>query len=287
MNKKLSQDIWFRLSFWGGLLLGGLLSLLLILNNDLEFCAQLTCYSYSLELFALPIHVVASGMALAAFRATIFRSDQTNTQIEAAIVQNRFKNYIDHKKEFMNLLDAFESSYDVKIKSRLYLYKNIFPENSPTRMKFDSKNLNNDKSWIDSFLTQFNESIKEFEGLHMRISVNYNSPSNNEIARWLSSYLMLIHQLDINFPRSQMVSESFKGLFSSYDHINMIPPNIGESLLVISAYFKDLASFCLPSRIEGLKIDGIVTTDGRFDERLKVFIDDQGLDKGKKHPLTS
>jgi len=75
MNNKLSSDLIFIISFWGGLALGFLLYVLLIVNNDLVLCFDLNCYSRALDIFSLPLSLVAGGMGLAAFRATIFRSN--------------------------------------------------------------------------------------------------------------------------------------------------------------------------------------------------------------------
>ncbi|MFT5420423.1 MAG: hypothetical protein ACI9D5_001167 [Candidatus Endobugula sp.] len=274
MNDKLSNDPLFSISFWGGLFLGGFLYLLLILNNDFEFCFELACYNHALDIFSLPISVAAGGMALAAFRATIFRSDQTRAQIEETIIQNKFKNYIDHKKEFVGMLDMLETAHSVKITNRLHLYKNIFPENSPVCMKFDSKELDCEKSWIDFQLDKFNASIKKYNEIGIKICTNYKSPSHKEVSRWLSDYLVLIYKLDLAFPENRLVSNEFKGLFSDCDKFNMIPSDIGNSFYVISEYFKHLASFSLPSRSESINIEGLASVGDRFDERLKVFTRD-------------
>ena len=271
MNDKLSSDLIFRISFWGGLGLGLILYVLLVVNNDLVFCFELSCYSGTLEIFSLPLSVVAGGMGPAAFRATIFRSDQTRAQISESILQNKFKNYIDHKKELMSLLDMIESAHGVKITNRPSLYKNLFPKNSPTCVMFESKELDCDRSWLDFQLDEFNELIIEYNEIGTKICVNDKFLSEREVARWLSNYLLLIFKLDITFPDGLVISDQYKGLFSDSDELNCIPPSIGNSFYVVSEYFEHLSSFALPSRDEAICIKGIASFDTRFDKWLEVF----------------
>ncbi|WP_166370643.1 hypothetical protein [Psychromonas sp. SA13A] len=270
-NNKLSNDLIFRISFWGGLFLGFLLWVLLVVNNDLVFCFDLSCYDRTLDIFSLPLSVMAGGMALAAFRASIFRSNQTREQIRETITQNKFKNYIDHKKELMSLLDMLEKAHGIIITNRPYLYKNLFPRNSPVCVMFDSKELDCDRSWLDFQLDEFNELIIKYKEIGTKICVDDNSLSEREVARWLSSYLFLIFKLDIAFPESSVVSEHYKGVFSDSDEVNRIPTGISRSFYVVSEYFEHLSSFALPSRSESIRIDGIVSFDNRFDQWLEVF----------------
>jgi len=271
MNNKLSSDLIFIISFWGGLALGLLLYVLLIVNNDLVFCFNLGCYGRTLDIFSLPLSVVAGGMGFAAFRATIFRSNQTRAQISETIVQNKFKNYIDHKKELMSLLDMLESAHGVTITNRPYLYKNLFPKNSPVCVMFDSKELDCDRSWLEFQLDEFNELIVKYNEIGTKICVGDKSLSEREVARWLSNYLLLIYKLEITFPDSLIISNRYKGLFSYSDELNRIPPSIDSSFYVVSEYFEHLSSFSLPSRAESIRIKGIASFGTRFDEFLQVF----------------
>lgn len=274
MNNKLSSDWIFIISFWGGLAIGFLLYVLLLANNDLVFCFDLNCYGRVLDIFSLPLSVAAGGMGLAAFRATIFRSNQTSKQISETIVQNKFKNYIDHKKELINLLDMLESAHRLKITNRPYLYKNLFPRNSPVCVIFDSKELDCDRSWLEFRLDEFNDLIIKYNKIGMKICVDDKSLSKREVARWLSNYLLLIFKLDIIFPDSLIVSNQYRGLFSDSDELNRIPPSIGSSFYVVSEYFEHLSSFSLPSRPESISIEGIASFDARFDTWLEVFTRD-------------
>lgn len=274
MNNKLSSDPIFIISFWGSLFLGFLLYVLLVVNNDLVFCFDLDCYDRTLDIFSLPLSVVAGGMGLAAFRATIFRSNQTRAQISETISQNKFKNYIDHKKELMSLLDMLQAAHGVTITNRPYLYKKLFPKNSPVCVMFDSKELDCDRSWLDFQLDEFNELIIKYNEIGTKICVNDKSLSEQEVARWLSNYLLLLCKLDITFPDSLIISDQYKGLFSDSDELNRIPPSINSSLYVVSEYFEHLSSFALPSRPEGVSIEGIVSFDTRFDKWLEVFTRD-------------
>jgi hypothetical protein len=274
MNNKLSSDLIFILSFWGSLFIGLLLYLFLIINNDLVLCFDLSCYSKAMDIFSLPLSVVAGGMGLAAFRATIFRSNQTRMQISETIAQNKFKNYIDHKKELMILLDMLQSAHDVKIINRPHLYKTLFPKNSPVCVVFDSKELDCDRSWLDFQLDEFNKLIDKYNEIGAKICVNDKSLSEREVARWLSDYLFLIFKLDLTFSSSVMVSDKYRGLFSDIDELNHIPSSIGSSFYVVSEYFEHLASFALPSRTKGISINGISSFDTRFDQWLEVFTRD-------------
>lgn len=274
MNNKLSSDLIFILSLWGGLLIGFLLYLFLIINNDLVLCFDLSCYSKTMDIFSLPLSMVAGGMGLAAFRATIFRSNQTRIQISETISQNTFKNYIDHKKELMNLLDMFQSAHDVKIINRPHLYKTLFPKNSPVCVLFDSKELDCDRSWLDFQLDEFNELIDKYNEIGKMICVDDKSLSETEVARWLSNYLFLLFKLDLTFSSTVVFSNKYRGLFPNIDELNHIPSSIGSSFYVVSEYFEHLASFALPSRTDGISINGIASFDIRFDQWLEVFTRD-------------
>jgi hypothetical protein len=139
---------------------------------------------------------------------------------------------------------------------------------------FDSKELDCDRSWLDFRLDEFNELIVEYKKIGMKVCVGDESLSVREVARWLSSYLVLIYKLDITFPNCLIVSNQHKGLFSDSDELNRIPPSIGSSVYVVSEYFEHLSSFSLPSRSESISIEGIVNFDTRFDKWLEVFTRD-------------
>ena len=271
MNDKLSNDLIFIVCFWGGLFLGFLLYVLLVVNNDLIFCFDLSCYERALEIFSLPLSVMAGGMGLAAFRATIFRSNQTREQINETITQNTFKNYIEHKKELMTLLDMFESAHGVTVVNRPYIYKTLFPNNSPVCVMFESKESYCEKSWLDFKLDQFNELIIKYNEIKQKICVDDKSLSKREVARWLSNYLCLIFELDITFSNCLNISDENKGLFSDIEKMNRVPPNIGNSFYVVSAFFEHLSLFALPSRPEGINIKRTTGSDNRVDKWLEVF----------------
>lgn len=107
----------------------------------LELCRPIFS-GYCLNNFSnnmkFPMALITATFALAGFWALIFRSNQTQKQIQITIDNNTFNNFIAHKNEFNEILKEIEERYKCIIIEKSFLYEQIFPENSPTSMTFES-----------------------------------------------------------------------------------------------------------------------------------------------------
>lgn len=248
MKNTLGKDLLFVLSFWGGLIAGAALWVATLLTNDIERCYSVGCFNNILQIFSLPIQAAATGMALAAFRAVVYRSNQINTQIQLTTEQNTFKNYIDHKAEFVSILESLEESWSIEIKRKGYLYKNVFPKNTPSYMSIDSKEIDCDKSWLDFKLERYNKLVDSYNDLVGPYLAGSKDQAGRELSNWLAGFLLLIFELDIKMEKTILISEPYKGLFSDSDEINQVPVDIRKSFTAISQYFEQLMTYSLPSR---------------------------------------
>lgn len=169
MNEKtLGQDRWFRLILvMFGLI--GLISMVAIALSEKRCpCFKAECFEEFLLLFKFPFQVFGAGLAVAAVRGVVFRSEQTakqislsDGQVKESIKQNSFKNYFDHKKDFDGFLDGLESEYGIRFIKKSNLYSQIFPKNGFDYFSPNSEEKNSDSSIVLSWQERFSSQITD------------------------------------------------------------------------------------------------------------------------------
>lgn len=162
MEKK-QKNLTETIGFWTILTLGMLIEVGLIIfihrDNDLTFCFTQKCIETFNSIFSVTGTVATGTIALLAFYATIFRSKQTQTQIEISMEQNKAKNYYDHKKDFKEWLSNIAEEKLIKIHNLENLYSLTYPKN-------DIKNVD----FYDENIIKFADKIKDLHGRIKNIS---------------------------------------------------------------------------------------------------------------------
>lgn len=270
-NEKLSNDPLFKytLGFSFALFIG--LIVVLFLYNDLKFCPTPDGYAKALDIFKLPTSILTFGLTLAGFRAVVFRSNQTKKQIDLSIEQQVFKNYIDHKKEFMNVLSALENTHNIKIKGQLYLYEKIFPLNSPVRVEFRTSDANKEEIlWLSAQFKNYNQFIKGYNDLGVGLNRGEFSekPLPRPLLRLLAEYCVLLHGLSIDFKENSVIKYEYKGYFFDNEKLNILPTKFEMSVFVLRDYLLRISNYSLPS--ESIELAMPVSYSGGLDSALSL-----------------
>ena len=133
---QISEDIWFKVFLWTGIVLVLIFSCNIIVANDLVLWPywKQQNIAYFFIMFNLPIKTAAAFLTLLGFRAVIIRSRQAKNQIDITMIQVTYSNYVTHKEEFMKILNSIEKAHDViRFSQKEQLYKMLFPDNIPTQ----------------------------------------------------------------------------------------------------------------------------------------------------------
>lgn len=248
------KTLWQDFSFRAVIITGTVISIGLtawIIYQNFEFlifpCASYECFSGILDVFKFPIAVATAFFALAGFVAVVFRSQQTAIQIQETINQNTFKNYIDHKKQFMEMLKGFCEQYKVKFSDQEVLYSKLFPLNSPVLVNFDSKEIGSDKSAIELWNMEFNKIMDELYSIFEASLLNRSREVCPDIfAKWLSSYTNFLAQIHVSFDKSKQVSDFWgEHYFGSHDFLMRFPENLNASFPIVVNVLTSLRGFCV------------------------------------------
>lgn len=240
--------------------------LAILIMGDLKICWHYQCFTEILDIFKLPISFAAAGLAGAAFRATIFKSNQTQFQLTQTAQQNVFRNYIDHKNEFIEMLEKFEKVNNVKILDKTRVYRGLFPNNNTTNMEFrgqyeaadDSGVKDGNKKYekypaafqstvfLDQALFKFNQSVIEF-GLQCKKN-NNEEQAMYDLVNNFRSYADLKSFLSYSDKcyklREEWVNEWEQ---ESYKHI---PVSVYKSHVKLKMFLGEILLFSLPGEDE-------------------------------------
>lgn len=205
------------------------------------FCSNVKCYSDFLIIFELPIKVVSASLAISGFITLLHRSEQTRYQIEIGQNQNIFKNYVDHKKEFMFVLDSIESNGAISFTNKNTLYNNYFPYNTPKNIEFTSRGILDSKSKLLILINSHNELINEFNKIEDKYSLG--TYDDNDIDLWLRSYLIITNIFISN--NKNKICKTYEKHFNIAS-IDNLPSDINSYMNSINNALNELAFFCFP-----------------------------------------
>ena len=161
-HKPLSKSWLFRLTFILGALAAITTTFAITSNNNFIRCADVQCFSNFLEYFAIPIKILSTTFFVAGFVAVIHRSKQTYHQIDISLKQNSFKNYLEHKAELGEVLNAFEKEWQVDVRGKHSLYRKLFPRNSTQEVSFLTHVENDGDIFIDNKITKFHKCVDKY-----------------------------------------------------------------------------------------------------------------------------
>ena len=94
------------------------IAIIIILNSNLTWSADYHGFNSFVEIFKVPLSILAIIITYSAFLATIHRSSQTREQILITNKQNTFSNYFKH-------IDEFEKYINTTFKHKVISFKNI------------------------------------------------------------------------------------------------------------------------------------------------------------------
>ena len=274
--KPISANIYFNLSFWGGVIAALIISTFIISTNDLYWCSQIACFSRFLIIFDFPIKILSASLAISAFVALIHRSEQTRHQIEISINQNIFKNYIDHKKDFMEMIALMESDFPIKITDKNALYKKLFPNNNTQNLEFTSAGKNGDRSDLSFFIENHNKLILQYNEIMRNCNTGLLC-ANKCFAMWLSEYLMLSLSLEIRGDELIDIDPEWDG-FIPHRVFKGLPSDIEGFLYACERVLAELFRFCFPNEPDRTLIESRINSSV-VQNLMSVYC----VKDGKKH----
>jgi len=127
------QKLWETAAFKAAVLLPLLTSIVLMViassnTEGLSFCGSADCFSNFYELFKPQLAIASLTIPLGALVAAQLRSIQTVRLIQEQEAKNKFSNYIDHRKLFLDMfeeLNLFGAGKSKVIAAQIY--KTLFP----------------------------------------------------------------------------------------------------------------------------------------------------------------
>ncbi|MEI8703997.1 hypothetical protein [Pseudoalteromonas sp. B62] len=122
--------------FWLSILIPVVISLILggviLLNSNLILDLSYTGFNKFVEIYKIPLGVLALLFPLVALVASNHRSRQSAAQIKLGKSQNIFSNFYKHKESFHEVIDRMEKKFDIRFFDPDVIYTSLFPNNSPT-----------------------------------------------------------------------------------------------------------------------------------------------------------
>lgn len=277
--KKLSSDFSFNLAFWGGVILGLLLSLVIayLNHNNLDWCSKPECFSNLLAIYDFPIKVAVALITLSGIRALVFRSEQSAIQIEETEKQNIFSNYVAHRCEFFNVLKKIESEKSVNFYESQELYSRFFPSNSPNYVEFESWPGNRSNSFLTSVVAMLNALINEFRSAAIIQDKNERLEQYKE---WFAiNYASLLDQIGLQHMESEIAAIMKDDTNKDGLLVDRVENELFIKLRHLTAIVTTICNFSQPSGLTG---------------PLSICCDEHGLmimmynsEKARKNPTMS
>lgn len=262
--KKKQLDFVFLIPFWGSIVVSVGLSIYIIINNNLALCFSLECINGFYAIFDLPIKIVSAGMALGAFRILVVRSKQSQKQIDLAISQNYFRNYIDHKTEFYEELERFEKKHNVTISDKYILYKELFPNNSPLFFELSIKSGESDL--LETLVEIYTNMINELKNVFPKNTTKKDVDKTMFIS-WLRTYIEVQRLLQLS-PKEKLYLKSSDASIVKSDQI---PKDIPSVIASISELIELMAVFSMAYKDKGYIVNSHDIRAERLNEEvLKV-----------------
>lgn len=150
--------------FWGTFISLSILAListiLIIINSNLEWLLDYKGFNYFVEIFKVPLSIMALMITFVAILATMHRSSQTKELIIITNKQNSFSNYYKHIEEFEKYMDSVFSHSTVICKNLRLTHRYLFPNSVDGDYSIDRDFLfviENKFSVCKYLLTKFNQ----------------------------------------------------------------------------------------------------------------------------------
>lgn len=123
------RRFWLAISF--PLLFSASVAFYIAYTSDLNFLKGYEGLNSALDIFKVPLGILALVFPLVALAASSHRSEQSKKQIIISESQNSFANYYKHLEEFDKIVIKLKQSFGLGDFNNRYLYELLFPGNSP------------------------------------------------------------------------------------------------------------------------------------------------------------
>ncbi len=248
--RTLGQDCVFRtLLFFGLLITAFVVVWILVIDWDsITFkCESYSCMASIMDVLKLPIAILTAVFAVAGFYAVVFRSQQTSIQIQESLSQNIFKNYMDHKKLFMDILSGLQEQKKIEISNKEQIYAELFPFNSPLYVEFSSRSIDSEKSLIIFWFDEFNSKMAKLDEIFQGSISNEGRFVHTDVfARWLSGYSSFLLEMHISFAGGAKVTSQIGAkYFGGREALMGIPSDLELSFSQMQYVLQTLSRFCL------------------------------------------
>jgi len=140
-------------SFWAALIIPLVVSLMaagiIAFNSELRFDPTYIGFNKAVDIFKVPLSILALAFPLVALVATNHRSSQSSEMLKRNSTQQAFSNYYMHREEFFKVLSRLENELGIKFGDANGLYRTLFPRNSVENLELRSLEENSDKSALE------------------------------------------------------------------------------------------------------------------------------------------
>lgn len=131
----------FRITFFTAILIALTSTVLIISNSDLQWNFDYVGFNSFVEIFRLPLSILAIAITIVAILATMHRSAQTREQIIITNTQNVFSNYYKHIEEFEKYFNSIISQSPVDSENLRLTYNHLFPNSFDGNYSINEKYL--------------------------------------------------------------------------------------------------------------------------------------------------
>ncbi len=111
-NKNLGKDLFFLILLFAPILTGIGIAIIIALHESLTWRLDSNGFTHFYELFKVPIIISSISIPASGLYAALFRSAQTQIQIQTQQEQNIFQNHFKHFEEFSKMMNEGFDSYD-------------------------------------------------------------------------------------------------------------------------------------------------------------------------------
>jgi hypothetical protein len=154
----------FQITLTTAILLALITTVLIISNSDLQWKFDYVGFNSFVEIFRVPLSVMAIAITIIAILATMHRSAQTREQIIITNTQNVFSNYYKHIEEFEKYLNSAIKSKNLIFENLRLAHKCLFPNSFQGNYNVDKGYLGiieKEYAQIKNLLNNFNCDRKE------------------------------------------------------------------------------------------------------------------------------
>lgn len=250
----LSGDRWVRFIFFITIAAAGssFLSILLSSYNELSLCFKSECFDFFFDVYSFPTRCLAAGISALGLRVLFIKSYQTSYQIHLLKAQNDFKYFLDHRREFLTLLDNFETGSSVRIVRRQGLYRVIFPTNSVHNVALSVADCPEGKEALMTFVNDFNKLLDGLNRLQKayiekRAGVKDSFVSQRRYALWLTELVSFAARLGVYPKGIDDFSTYGKPIIGFLHDLGAgIPCDLKSFIVDIEGFLEELLYFCFP-----------------------------------------